>query len=159
MTRAILLGVVVAAVVAGVIWWARGQGDGGDAQRPERSRLRTDDEARLVLMAFGGEWAKRFGCTEDELSSAFMAKAGSTGTRAGTPLAERVSAEVGVVDLRFDQADGNRGVAVTILLTYSGSRARSTAHLTLAWDDVPGSVRADLLRGGAPVFRKWRAAA
>lgn len=151
MTKVILIGVVVAAVVAGAIWWPRGQGASPEADRPHRRQPMADEEGPVVLMAFGQDWAKRFGCTEDQLSGALI-------TGADAALGERVSRDVGVVDLRFDDSAKGTEVAVTLMVTYASTAERSTARLTLTWDDVPRGVRGDLLRGtGTPVFRKWRA--
>jgi hypothetical protein len=139
----VLLSVAVLAVVAGAVWWLLGR-----AARPG-----AEETGRLVLRAFGRDWAKRFGRAEDELSAAFFAGADAE-------LARRVEAEVGVVDLRFDGRNPSADVSVAIVVRYAGDDRRSTAYLTLPWDDVPRSVRAGLL-GGDPgvVFRKWRAAA
>ena len=146
MARVIMLGAVVVAVVAGAIWWTRRQ----DARPGRPARPRADEDGHVVLMAFGPEWAKRFGSTEGELGGALLAGADAA-------LAERVDREVGVVDLRFDGRDGNARVAVAIIVTYASTQERSTAHLTLPWDDIPQAVRASLLRdGGTAVFRKWR---
>jgi hypothetical protein len=146
MARVILLGAVVVAVAAGAIWWIRSQG----AQSGRPPRPYADQDGQVVLMAFGEEWAKRFGSTEGELRGALLA-----GT--DTALAERVDREVGIVDLRFDGGGGSGQVATTIIVTYASTQERSTAHLPLPWDDVPQAVRASLLRdGGTAVFRKWR---
>jgi hypothetical protein len=150
MTRVIVFGVLVAAAVAGMIWWACNQGTSSETRRRGGQRPTPDEEARVVLMAFGQDWAKRFGCTEDELSGALIA-----GT--DVALAEHISREVGVIDLRFDSVVGGAEVAATLMVTYTSTAERSTARLTLAWDDVPRSVRGDVLRGAdTPVFRKWR---
>jgi hypothetical protein len=149
-TRVILLGVVVAAVAAAAIWWLRSKGTSAAAGRGRGQQPGTWQEGRVVLLAFGRDWAKRFGCTEDQLSDAISTGADAT-------LAERVSREIGVVDLRFDPPARGSDVAVTLLVSYASTAERSTAGLTLAWDDVPRDVRGDLLRTGAPVFRKWTA--
>jgi hypothetical protein len=151
MAKAIVIGVVVVAVAAGAIWWACGHGSLTTLPRPDRHRPRTDEEGRVVLMAFGRDWAKRFGSTEGELSAALIAGADAA-------LADRVGREVGSIELRFDDPSKGRDVPVTLIVSYTSSRERSTACVSLGWDDVPHGVRADLLRGtGTPVFRTWRA--
>src|ERR1700679_1812301 len=112
MTKAMVIGVVVVAVVAGVIWWVRGQGSPATLPRPEQHRPRSDEEGRVVLMAFGRAWAKRFGSTEDELSAALIAGPDAA-------LADRVGREVGVIELRFDDPGKGRDVPVTLIVSYA----------------------------------------
>jgi hypothetical protein len=151
MTRALVIGAIVAAIVAGAIWWARSQGASPVTPGPRRQQPGNGEEGRVILMALGQDWAKRFGCTEDELSDALI-------TGANAALADRVGRETGVIDLRFDTPAGGTQVAATLLVTYASTGERATARLVLAWDDIPRSVRGDLLRAaGTPVFRKWRA--
>jgi hypothetical protein len=150
MARAVVIGVVAAAVVAGVVWWLRSQVTSPARSGPDRPRRAAVDEGRVVLAAFSRDWAKRFDVAEEDLSAALI-------TGADAALAARVDAEVGVVDLRFDDAGGRRDVPVTLIVSYASTGERSTARLSLPWDDVPDGVRAELLRGGgSPVFRKWR---
>jgi hypothetical protein len=140
MDRKIMIALLAVAAIAGVIWWLR---------RPRPTR--PDEIGWVVLQAFGGEWANRFGLTAGELSTAFFEGEDAS-------LRQRIDREIGVVDLRFD-GDGQRGgVATTIMVTYAGDDQNSTARMTLPWDDTPQAVRAELLRGhGSTVFRKWRA--
>jgi hypothetical protein len=151
MTRAILIGVVVVAVVAGAIWWLCGQNSSAAAPPAPRRRPTADEEAPVVITALGPDWAARFGCTEAELEAALV-------TGADKELAERVAEETGIVDLRFDGSASGTDVAVTLLVTYASTRERATARLVLPLDDVPGGVRAELMRNqDSPVFRKWSA--
>jgi hypothetical protein len=151
MAKVVVIGVAAAAVLAGAIWWMRGQGTSPAPQRARGQRPMAGEEGRVVVLAFGRDWARRFDCTEDELSGALITGANAT-------LAKRVGQEAGLVDLRYDASAGGAKVAVTLMVTYASTMERSTARLDLPWDDVPRGVRADLLRGtGTAVFRKWKA--
>jgi len=137
----LLLGV---AALGAAVWWARRWWPPG---------RRTDEIGRVVVQAYGGEWATRFGITGERLRAALFAGANAA-------LLRRVDREFGVVDLRFDGDSRRNTVATTGIVTYNGDQEHSTAKLTLAWDDVPHTVRAELLRhSGDAVFRKWRAVA
>jgi hypothetical protein len=132
------------AALGAAVWWAL---------RWWPTERRTDEIGRVVVQAYGGEWATRFGITSERLSAALFAGANAA-------LLHRIDHEVGVVDLRFDGDSRGNTVATTVIVTYNGDTEHSTAKLTLAWDDVPHTVRADLLRhSGDAVFRKWRAVA
>jgi hypothetical protein len=140
---------ILAAAAAGGGWWLRRPTPEPSA-RPDPRAAR--ELGAVVASAYENDWATRFGVPAEQLGAAL---------RGGSPdgLRRRIDDEVGVVDLRFDGA-GRRGeVNATVIVSYRGSAERSTAKLTLPWDEVPGTVRADLIRDGSnPVLRKWRAA-
>lgn len=139
-TLIIIFAVVVVIILAAAAWWKIKQG----------SAYQQDESGRVVLLAFGKEWSKKFSCPEEELSKALTAKTGSL-------IARRVGAETGVADLCYTGRPGGSGVATTIDVTYSSTGQRATAELTLPWDEVPRDVRAGLIRDGGPIFQKWRA--
>ncbi|MFC4055080.1 hypothetical protein ACFOY4_35785 [Actinomadura syzygii] len=131
-----------ALVGAAALWWAR---------RRWVARPRVDELGRVVAQAYESEWTDRFGVTAEALHAALAENGDSV-------LRERIDRAIGAVDLAFESgADG--AVAATVVVDDEGG-ARSTARLSLPWEDVPQGVRADLLRNGAsPALRSWRAAA
>lgn len=139
-TLLIILAVVVVIILAAAALWKMNRG----------STNQQDESGRIVLLAFGREWSRRFSCPEEELGKALT-------SRTDSPIARRVDAETGVADLRYAGQPGGSGVATTIDVTYSSTGQRATAELMLPWDDVPRDVRAGLIRDGGPVFQKWRA--
>ncbi|WP_329179199.1 hypothetical protein [Streptomyces sp. NBC_01477] len=102
----------------------------------------------IVLLAYGPDWAKRFGVDVQRLEAALL-------DGADPELLRRVDSEIGPVDLRFHRAA--KGSEVTFTAEFDGPRGHATATADLPWDDVPQPVRADLLRGSASVLRTWRA--
>ncbi len=138
----ILVGVAAAVAAVAIIGWLLSR---------RRARARRDRTGQIVIQAFGGAWAERFDRTAAELNAALFADADES-------LRRLVHREVGVIDLCF-ALDGAHGeVTTTITVNYAGEQQRSTARLTLKWDDVPYAVRADLMRGdGATAYRQWRA--
>lgn len=130
-----------AALVGVALWWGH---------RWWTTRTRVDELGLVVAQAYEGEWTDRFGVTTEALHAALVDGGDAV-------LRRRIDQAVGVVDLRFDGGPAET-VATTVVVTYDDDR-RSTARLSLPWNDVPHTVRADLLRDGTdPVMRTWRAA-
>lgn len=150
MIRAILPSVLALAVVAGAVWWVRTRAARQPETRPAESAERPGETGRVVLLAFGRDWAERFGSTEDGLRSALLAGSDPS-------LAAWIGGQIGVVAVRFDQPDSSAEVNATVVVSYSGTGERSTARLSLRWDDVPDDVRAELLGGSRTVVRTWQA--
>ncbi|MFB7943906.1 hypothetical protein ACFC6L_03205 [Kitasatospora phosalacinea] len=142
--RMFALLVLLAVAAGGCTWWLLRRG----AAAPDAA---ADHRAigRIVLLAYGPDWAERHGVDARRLSAALL-------DGADPALLHRVDTEVGPVDLRF-HGSGSRG-QVTVTAEYDGPRGHAKATADLPWDDVPQQVRADLLRGDAAVLRTWRAA-
>ncbi len=140
----LILAVAAIAVVAGRI---RRQSNRSRPGGRERTEL-----GMVILDAYSADWSQRLAVSPAAL------RQGVEGRDA--TLASRIDAEVGIVDLRFSEPGGARSkVQATAMVTYAGTPGRSVAEIELAWDDVPGGVRAELIRKpGGTVFRKWRAA-
>ncbi|RKS74314.1 hypothetical protein BZB76_2825 [Actinomadura pelletieri DSM 43383] len=133
---------VCAAIVGAAVWWAH---------RQWAARPRGDELGRVVAQAYAGEWTDRFGVTAEALHAALA--------EGDDPvLRERIDQAIGAVDLSF--AKGPEGTVAATVVVIDDNGRRSTARLSLRWDDVPESVRAELLRDGTgPSVRSWRAVA
>lgn len=150
MTSTWLVTGAVAVVAVVVAWRCVGRlRDRPPADRANARDLRTNAVGRIVLDAYGTEWAMQFGRSREEVRDAVLGDA-------HPDLRERIDREIGVVDVRFDHGGGSGPATVTV--TYRHGGARSTAQLSLPWESLPDGVRVELLQTGrSTAFRKWRA--
>jgi len=145
----LVIGMVAVVAVVVARRWIGGLRDHSPADRANERDLRTGAVGRIVLDAYGTEWAKQFGRSREEVRDAVLGGAHAD-------LLERIDREIGVVDVRFDHGGGDGPATVTVAYRHDG--ARSTARLSLPWESLPGSVRVELLQTGrSAAFRKWRA--
>ncbi|WP_432932393.1 hypothetical protein ACQPZZ_14630 [Microbispora sp. CA-135349] len=119
------------------------------ADRANARDLRTNAVGKVVLDAYGTEWAKQFGRSREEVRDAVLGDA-------HPDLRERIDREIGVVDVRFDHSGG--GAPATVTVAYRHDGAHSTARLRLPWESLPDGVRVELLQTGrSTASRTWRA--
>ncbi|MEU8054637.1 hypothetical protein [Microbispora bryophytorum] len=138
----------VVTVVVARRWLGRLK-DHPPAGRADARDLRTNAVGKVVLDAYGTEWAKQFGCSREAVRDAVL--------KGALPdLLLRIDQEIGVVDVRFDHNGAGASAIVTVAYRHGGSH--SSAQLTLPWDALPDGVRAEFLQTGrSTAFRKWRA--
>src|SRR5512142_393745 len=135
---------VAAAVTGGVLVWRHRHAGDGDRDAAELGRV--------VLDAYGEDWATRLGTSPTAVRSAALG---------GGDVALRQALDdlVGPVEVDFDGSDQTQtSVPATVMVAYGGGRTRSRAELVLPWDRVPAAVRAELIRGRTRVSQTWRTA-
>ncbi len=137
---------LAAVAVAGVVVVVR------RSRSASRGNRNTYELGRVVLEAFGEDWAARLGRPLTALRPAALAGSDPELRRALDDL-------VGPVEVDFD-GSGRPGtsVPVTVSVAYSDDRTQSRAEMMLPWDLVPAAVRAELIRGRTKVSQTWRAA-
>lgn len=137
----IVVGIVVAAAVAGAVWLYMRR---HSAERPGK-----DDLAGLIADALADEWAGRAGADSESVRRA---------VRRGEPAEVRRRLAVLVADVEASfQSTGPAGpVRVSVHCKYAVDGSATTVTMEIPWERVPQEVRAQFIRtGDEHISRLW----